>query len=260
MENSKRLILITNDDGIDAKGIKALTEVGKEFGEVVVIAPTEAQSGMSHAITVKTPIRVYREPDFAPVTAYACNGTPVDCVKMAINRILPRRPDLVLSGINHGGNSSSSVLYSGTMAAALEGCLNGIPSVGFSVLEFSSDADFSTAQHFVRQIIHNVIQNGLPKGVCLNVIIPYLPLEKIAGIKICRQNHGVWREEFEHRTDPSGFDYYWLTGTFEDLEPHAEETDEWALRNNYVAIVPVQFDFTAYQAIPILQKWNFNGQ
>ena len=179
---------------------------------------------------------------------------------MAINRILPRRPDLVLSGINHGGNSSSSVLYSGTMAAALEGCLNGIPSVGFSVLEFSSDADFSTAQHFVRQIIHNVIQNGLPKGVCLNVNIPYLPLEKIAGIKICRQNHGVWREEFEHRTDPSGFDYYWLTGTFEDLEPHAEETDEWALRNNYVAIVPVQFDFTAYQAIPILQKWNFNGQ
>ncbi len=258
-ENKERLILVTNDDGIDARGLRALVEVGQEFGDVVVIAPTDPQSAMSHAITVKVPIRVYKEHLYDSVTAYSCNGTPVDCVKMAINRILPRKPDLILSGINHGGNSSSSVLYSGTMGAALEGCLNHIPSIGFSLLEFSSNADFTGAQKIAQQIISLVLKYGLPQGVCLNVNIPYLPYHQLAGIKVCRQNHGVWREEFEHRTDPAGFDYYWLTGTFEDLEPNATDTDEWALRNNYVSVVPVQFDFTAYKAIPLIANW-FNSE
>jgi 5'-nucleotidase len=258
MQENERLILVTNDDGINSKGIKALVEIAKKYGKVVVVAPKEAQSGMSHAITVKIPIRVYKETLYDSIPAYACNGTPVDCVKMAINTILPRKPDLVLSGINHGANSSSSVLYSGTMAAAIEGCLNGIPAIGLSYLDISTNADFSVAQLYADKIINSTLKYGMAKGVCLNVNIPALPAEKIVGIKICRQNHGVWKEEFEHRKDPNGFDYYWLTGTFEDLEPHAEETDEWALRNNYVTIVPVQFDLTAYSAIPELKKWTFD--
>ncbi|HEY9124435.1 MAG TPA: 5'/3'-nucleotidase SurE [Bacteroidales bacterium] len=253
-----RLILITNDDGIHAKGIEALVNVAKSFGNVVVVAPTEGQSGMSHAITVKTPIRVYKHGKNGNVEKFSCNGTPVDCVKMAMSKILPKEPDLILSGINHGGNSSSSVLYSGTMAAALEGCLYGIPSVGFSLLEFSKDADFSAATFFVNRIIDNILRRGLPKGVCLNVNIPYLKAEQIKGVMVCRQNHGIWREEFEHRTDPAGHDYYWLTGTFEDLEPHATDTDEWALRNQYIAITPVQFDFTAHKALHTLKQWNWN--
>jgi 5'-nucleotidase len=257
---NKLLILVTNDDGINAKGLKALTELAQQFGKVVVVAPTEGQSGMSHAITVKTPIRVYKISESDDTTRYTCNGTPVDCVKMAINQILPRRPDLILSGINHGGNASSSVLYSGTMAAAIEGCINEIPSIGFSLLEFSRDADFSMVQHYGKIIIEQSLEQGIPKGMCLNVNVPYKPINEISGIKICRQNHGVWREEFEHRTDPNGYDYYWLTGTFEDLEPHAEDTDEWALRNNYVAVVPVQFDFTAHKHLETLKKWQFNGK
>jgi 5'-nucleotidase len=257
---NERLIFVTNDDGIHAKGLKALTDVAKQFGKVVVVAPTEGQSGMSHAITVKTPIRVYKINDDEPIIKYTCNGTPVDCVKMAINQILPNRPDLILSGINHGGNASSSVLYSGTMAAAIEGCINEIPSIGFSLLDFSRDADFSMAQHYAEKIIAKALANGIPNGMCLNVNVPYKPIEEIKGIMICRQNHGVWREEFEHRTDPNGYDYYWLTGTFEDLEPHAEDTDEWALRNNYVSIVPVQYDFTAHKHTEQLKKWEFNGK
>jgi 5'-nucleotidase len=258
--SNERLILVTNDDGINAKGLKALTDVAQEFGKVIVVAPTEGQSGMSHAITVKTPIRVYKISDTDSVVKYTCNGTPVDCVKMAINQILPHRPDLILSGVNHGGNASSSVLYSGTMAAAIEGCINEIPSIGFSLLEFSRDADFSVVNLYAKKIITEVLSKGMPKGMCLNVNIPYKPLNELKGIMVCRQNHGVWREEFEHRTDPNGYDYYWLTGTFEDMEPRAEDTDEWALRNNYVSVVPVQFDFTAHKFINQLKKWQFNGK
>jgi 5'-nucleotidase len=255
--NKELLILVTNDDGVNAKGIKALTEVASEFGQVVVVAPHEGQSGMAHAITVKTPIRVDKIYDKDMVSIFTCNGTPVDCVKMAINRLLPRRPDLLLSGINHGANSSTSVVYSGTMSAAIEGCINEIPAIGFSMLEFSKNADFTFAKTYVRKLVENVVKEKLPKGVCLNVNIPYLPERNIKGIKICRQNRGVWREEFDHRTDPAGHDYYWLTGTFEDLEPHAEDTDEWALKNNYVSVVPVQFDLTAYKYLDALKKWQF---
>ncbi len=254
---SERLILVTNDDGIHAKGLEALIEVAKQFGQVFVVAPTEGQSGQSHAITIKTPIRVYKIHEGSDSTIYTCNGTPVDCVKMAINQLLPRRPDLLLSGINHGGNASSSVIYSGTMAAAIEGCLNDIPAIGCSLLNFSKNADFTVAKHYVRQVVAQVIENGLPRGMCLNVNIPDKSIADITGIKPCRQNRGVWREEFEHRTDPNGYDYYWLTGTFEDLEPHAEDTDEWALRNNFVSVVPVQVDFTSYTMLEQMKKWRF---
>lgn len=253
---NNKLILVVNDDGIHAKGVEVLTDIAKNFGNVVQISPTESQSGMAHAITVKTPIRVYKLVDTEKLKIFTCNGTPVDCVKMAINKLLPRKPDLILSGINHGANSSSSVIYSGTMAATIEGCINDIPSIGFSLLDFSKDADFSIARNYVEKIINEAFLHYIPKGVCLNVNIPSKTMGDIKGIKICRQNHGVWREEFDHRTDPNGFDYYWLTGTFEDLEPHAEDTDEWALNNNYISIVPVQFDLTAYNFMKELGKWN----
>lgn len=252
----EQLIMVTNDDGINAKGLHVLVEIAKQFGNVSVVAPTEGQSGMSHAITVKTPVRVYKSSIFDHILTYSCSGTPVDCVKMAINQLFPKKPDLILSGINHGANSSSSVMYSGTMGAVLEGCLNGIPSIGFSFLDFNKNADFSVAWHFAEKIILEALKMTIPKGICLNVNIPSKPVNEIKGIKICRQNHGVWRDEYDHRTDPNGYDYYWLTGTFEDLEPHAEDTDEWALRNNYVSVVPVKFDFTAYSYMKHLQEWN----
>jgi 5'-nucleotidase len=250
-----KLILVTNDDGINAKGLKSLVEVAAQFGNVIVVAPNEGQSGMAHAITVKTPIRVHKISYYDHITTYIITGTPVDCVKMAIDRLLPRKPDLLLAGVNHGGNASSSVMYSGTMGAVIEGCLNSIPAIGFSLLDYGKEADFSAVQHYARKIIKETLKNGIPVGVCLNVNVPSKPLGKIKGIKICRQNRGVWREEFEHRTDPAGNDYYWLTGTFENLEPLAEDTDEWALKNNYVSLVPVQFDQTAYQFMKKLQKW-----
>jgi 5'-nucleotidase len=252
----ERLILVTNDDGIHAKGLSAMIEAARQFGNVVVVAPMDGQSGMAHAITVKTPIRVHKITDQDELKTYSCSGTPVDCVKMALNVLLSRKPDLILSGINHGANSSSSIIYSGTMAGAIEGSLNQIPSIGFSLLNYSRDADFTTAQHYAQIIISEALKNTIPKGICLNVNIPTLNLSEIKGIKVCRQNHGVWREEFDHRTDPGGNDYYWLTGTFEDLEPHAEDTDEWALRNNFVSVVPVKFDLTAHQFIDKLKKWN----
>jgi 5'-nucleotidase len=252
----ERLILVTNDDGINAKGLKSLIEVAVKFGEVVVVAPDVGQSGMAHAITVKTPIRVQKTTYFDHLTTYKCTGTPVDCIKMAISQLLVRKPDLILAGINHGGNASSSVMYSGTMGAVIEGCLNEIPSIGFSLLNFDRDADFSIVKHFAIKIISETLKKGIPKGVCLNVNVPSIALKKIKGIKICRQNHGVWREEFDHRTDPNGYDYYWLTGTFENLEPHAEDTDEWALRHNYVSLVPVQFDQTAYSFMKKFQGWD----
>ena len=175
---------------------------------------------------------------------------------MAINRLLPKRPQLLLSGINHGANSSSSVVYSGTMGATIEGCINDIPSIGFSLLDFAKDADFCQTQYYAEKIIAQAIEKQISRGVCLNVNVPSIPANEIKGIKVCRQNHGVWREEFDHRTDPNGYDYFWLTGTFEDMEPHAEDTDEWALRNGYVSVVPVQFDFTAYKFMSTLQAWN----
>jgi 5'-nucleotidase len=256
LKEKKPLILVTNDDGIEAKGLKELVEVVKPFGDVTVVAPADAQSGMSHAITVKFPLRVKKVREEAGTTFFKCYGTPVDCVKLAFNQLLDRKPDMLVSGINHGSNSSTSVFYSGTIGAALEGCINEVPSIGFSLLSLDPDADFTAARSIASRIIGHVLQNGLPGSVCLNVNIPKGSLEEIQGIKVCRQNKGFWREEFDKRTDPMGKNYFWLTGYYYNCEPEAEDTDEWALRNKYVAVVPLHTDLTAYNMIEKIRKWH----
>ncbi len=257
-EKEKPLILVTNDDGVFAKGFISLVEVAKEFGRVMAIAPSTGQSGMSHAITVKYPIRVELIENQKHLTIFSCSGTPVDSVKLAMNQLMPVKPDLIISGINHGSNSAASVIYSGTMAAAIEGCLNQVPSIGFSLLDFSSNANFSGAQIYARHIIQMVLKNGIPSNTCLNVNVPAIDVKKIKGIKICRQNKGYWQEEFEKRRDPQNKEYYWLTGVYKNAEPEALDTDEWALRNHYVSMVPVHVDLTAYNALEELNKWDFN--
>jgi 5'-nucleotidase len=254
------LILITNDDGVEAKGLQSLIETIRPLGTVVVVAPADPQSGMSHAITVKVPLRLTKVREEENLTVYKCYGTPVDCVKMALNHLLPEKPDLLLSGINHGSNSAASVFYSGTMGAALEGSINEIPSIGFSLLNLDHDADFATAQHFTGIITRDVLLNGLSHSVCLNVNIPDVQADKVAGIKICRQNRGYWQEEFDQRTDPAGKHYFWLTGVFHNTEPEATDTDEWALNNNFVSIVPLQTDLTHHTALKELSNRNFGHE
>jgi 5'-nucleotidase len=250
----KPLILVTNDDGIHAPGLKALIEVAREIGEVVVVAPDEGRSGMSHAITIKYPLRLNKISQEEDIVIYSCSGHPADCVKLAVNQVLERKPDLLVSGINHGSNSSISVVYSGTMAAAVEGGLHGIPSIGFSITDFSSRPDFSACKFYGRKIIKKTLDEGLPAGVCLNVNFPKLPGEDIRGIKICRQARGLWIEEFDKRTDPHRREYFWLTGYFDNYEPDDEETDEWALKNNYISVVPVRVDFSDLKAMDELKS------
>lgn len=252
------VILVSNDDGYKAKGIEALIEMVKPFGRVVVVAPEEGNSGMSHAITIKNPLRMKHHKRTDDVEMYSVNGTPVDCVKLAINQVLTTPPDLIVSGINHGSNSSISIIYSGTMAAAIEGCLYGIPAIGFSLLDYGESPDFEASVQFGRVVVRNVMQHGLSKGCCLNVNIPVLPVSKIKGIKLARQNQGTWREEFEKRTDPRGTNYYWLTGYFHNEEPESTDTDEWALANGYISVVPIHVDLTNYKEMERLTVWNFD--
>jgi len=257
-EKSERLILVTNDDGVEAKGLKELINAACEFGKVVVVAPAEPQSGMSHAITVKVPLRLRKLHEEDGLQIYKCYGTPVDCVKMALNHLLERKPDLLISGINHGSNSSTSVFYSGTMAAALEGCINDIPSIGFSLLSLDHDADFTGAGVYARRIMSSVIKNGISKTVCLNVNIPDISSEQLKGIKMCRQTKGFWQEEFDKRMDPHGKNYFWLTGYYHNCEPDANDTDEWALQNNYVSVVPLQIDLTCRDTLEVMNGWEFD--
>ena len=252
--NERPLILITNDDGYRASGLQALIEAARPYGDLLVVASSEGQSGMSHALTVKVPLRMEKyvqEPGFA---MYVCNGTPVDCIKIALNKLVVKHPDLLLTGINHGANSSVSVLYSGTMAAAIEGCMYHIPAVGFSLLDHSPKADFSPYTGYIRTVIEKVMKNGLRRGVCLNVNIPKIPVDDIKGFRVCRQAQGYWIEEFENRIDPNNREYYWLTGQFFNEEPEAKDTDEWMLKNNYISVVPVQIDMTCYQSMNKLKK------
>ena len=251
----KPLILLTNDDGFQAKGINSLIDMLLSIGDVVMVAPTETRSGMSGAITVNIPLRIKKVSQKQGLTIYKCSGTPVDCVKLGINQILDRQPDLVISGINHGLNSSVSVFYSGTMGAAFEGCINGIPSIGLSLNSYHPDANFETSVRYTKKIIENVLSNTLPKGVCLNVNFP--DGDQIKGVRICRQTAGAWQEKFEKRQDPHGRTYYWLTGHFNDHEPDSEDTDEWAIKNGYVSIVPCQVDMTAYTLMTELNSWNY---
>jgi 5'-nucleotidase len=253
---SEQLILITNDDGITAPGMAALVNSMKSLGRVIVVAPDSPQSGMGHAITMNKPLRMEKVHIFNDVEAYQCSGTPADCVKLAVDKVMHRRPDLLVSGINHGSNSSINVIYSGTMSAAMEGAIEGINAIGFSLNDYNFDADFTAAAHYANLISAKVLENKLPTGVLLNVNIPQLGLDKIKGLKICRQAKAKWVEEFDERTDPHNRKYYWLTGKFVNND-HGEDTDEWALSNAYVSIVPTQFDLTAHHAIAILNTWEF---
>ncbi|MEO8086166.1 MAG: 5'/3'-nucleotidase SurE [Bacteroidota bacterium] len=257
MKNERPLILITNDDGITAPGLQALTEAMIELGDIVVVAPDSPQSGMGHAITINNLLRLDKVRVHDNQQWYQCSGTPVDCVKIAIDKILPRTPDLCVSGINHGSNSSINVIYSGTMSAAMEGAIEGIPSIGFSLSNFSLDADFSGAKKYAQKIAKNVLEFGIPEGALLNVNIPKLPANEIKGVKICRQAMAKWEEEFDERLDPNKRKYYWLTGKFINYD-NGEDTDEWALKNGYVSVVPVKFDFTAHHAIPFLNKLDYH--
>ncbi len=252
----KPLILVTNDDGITAPGIRALIEIMNEIGEVIVVAPDSPQSGMGHAITVNNVLHCNPTSiDEGPQIEYSSTGTPADCVKLAKNMILNRKPDICVSGINHGANSSISVIYSGTMSAAVEAGIEGIPAIGFSLLDYSWHADFRAAKEFVKKITLNVLLNGLPDGVVLNVNIPKLKEEDIKGIKVCRQANGRWKENFDKRTSPNGQNYYWLTGEFVN-DDKGQDTDIWALENGYISVVPVQFDMTAHHAIQKLYSWD----
>jgi len=248
----KPLILITNDDGHDANGIAVLTRLMMKIGDVVVVAPDGPRSAQSNALTVTHPIRFKKIEEKEGLVRYICTGTPTDCVKLALNEIVERKPDLVVAGINHGSNSAINVIYSGTMGAVLEGCENGILSIGFSICNHSMDADFSVFEPYILKITQEALRNGLPHATCLNV---NAPVGEIKGVKAARQCDGRWTKEYAMRTDPRGGSYFWLTGNFENHEPESTDTDEWALDHGYVSIVPTKIDLTAYQAMDDVRSW-----
>ncbi|MDO7845685.1 5'/3'-nucleotidase SurE [Hymenobacter sp. M29] len=258
MAVSRPLILVSNDDGITAPGIRCLVEIVHGLGaEVVVVAPDSPQSGMGHAITIGHPMRLTENPIFGPdVQAYECSGTPADCVKIAKHYVLKdRTPDLVVSGINHGSNSSVNVLYSGTMSAAIEAAIEGLPAVGFSLCDYGPKADFSHAAEWVRQVCEHALAHGVPAGTALNVNIPKKSDTPIAGLRLARQARAKWQEEFDRRLDPYQRPYFWLRGEFVNFD-HGTDTDEWALAHNYVSVVPCQFDLTAAHGLAHLsQQW-----
>ncbi|MFN3918037.1 MAG: 5'/3'-nucleotidase SurE [Flavobacteriales bacterium] len=251
---SRPLIFVTNDDGFTAPGIAALIDSVKEFGDLFIVAPDKPQSGMGHAITVNQPLRVSELSFFGEHQAYSCSGTPVDCVKIGMFKLNGRKPDLIVSGINHGSNCSTNVLYSGTMSAAVEGAIEGVPSIGFSLADFSIEADFTASKHYVKKIVKEALKTSMDKGVCLNVNIPKLPLELIKGIKICRQAKAFWEDTFDVRVDPLGKEYFWLTGEFENFDKDAD-ADILALESGSVSVVPTKFDMTAYESIEKLKLW-----
>ncbi len=253
MKNKKPLILITNDDGYQAKGIEALIDRVKDLGDIIVVAPDGPRSGMSSAITSLQPLRVYLISESQNIKVYATTGTPVDCVKLGISELAERRPDIVLSGVNHGSNAAVAVLYSGTMGAAIEGAVFKIPSIGFSLLDHSRNADFTYSKKYIHSITKQVLEDGLPSGTCLNVNIP--KGDDIKGIRVCRQTSGQWVNEFMQSKDGADKDIYWLTGNFENDEPSDEMTDEWALANRYVSVVPVKVDMTNHDLIASIKSW-----
>ena len=252
-EKEKPVILITNDDGVTAPGIVNLVEAVKHLGKIVVVAPDKPQSGMGHAITIGQPLRLHKIHSIDNVETWSCTGTPVDCVKLAVDKVLHRKPDICLSGINHGANHSINVIYSGTMSAAVEAAIESIPSVGFSLLDYRIDADFTGARKYVRIIVEKMLKTKLDKHTVLNVNIPAVAPELLKGFKICKQAYAKYEEDFIERTDPHGRRYYWLTGEFVNFDK-AKDTDVWALANNYVSVVPVQFDLTNYVLKAKLEK------
>ncbi len=253
MKNEKPLILLSNDDGVTAKGINELIGALRGVGEIIVMAPDGPRSGASGAITSEHPVRYYKVREEEGVTVYKCSGTPVDCVKLAMETVTPRRPDLVIGGINHGDNSAVNVHYSGTMGVVIEGCLKGIPSIGYSLCNHDADADFTPLLPYIQRITTQVLSHGLPAGTCLNVNFPDTPIYK--GVRICRQTRGEWVNEWRRCDHPKGGQYFWLTGSFANYEPESEDTDHWALEHGYVAITPTQIDATAYGLMEAMKDW-----
>ena len=246
MEQNKPLILITNDDGINARGVHYLADAVKEMGEVYIVAPDAAQSGQSSAMSMKTPLRITQYPERDGIKVYSVNGTPVDCVKLALHTIVPRRPDLLLSGINHGSNAGNNIIYSGTMGAVLETCMLGIPSIGYSYLSHSPEADFTNTLPFLKSITQRVIEQGLPADICLNV---NFPKGEIKGAKVVRAARGYWTEEYADYVDPHGKPFYLLTGNFKNAEPEVEDTDYYWLDRGYASIVPARPDQSAMDVV-----------
>jgi 5'-nucleotidase len=258
MADTKPLILVTNDDGITAHGIRTLVSLMEQVGRVVVVAPNSPQSGMGHAITISNPLRLYPTDIYGETPAWECSGTPADCVKIAKHHVLrDRAPDLVVSGINHGANTAISVLYSGTMSAAIEGALEGIPAIGFSLADFSRRPDFSHTHAPILTIVRAVLARGLPDGTALNVNFPLKTAEPLRGIKLCRQARARWKEDFAERHDPHGRRYFWLDGAMVNPDT-GDDTDEAALAQNYVSVVPCQYDMTNYTALNVLNDWNLS--
>jgi 5'-nucleotidase len=261
MSKSKKsdlpVILITNDDGVMAPGILSLVEAVKDLGKCVVVAPDKPQSGMGHAITIGQPLRLQPVNIFEGIEAWQCSGTPVDCVKLAVDKVLHRKPDICLSGINHGANHSINVIYSGTMSAAVEAAIESIPSAGFSLLDHSVEADFTGARKYARLVVEQMLRTKLDKHTVLNVNIPAVPIELIKGVRICKQAYAKYEEDFIERSDPNGKKYFWLTGEFVNFDK-GRDSDVWALEHNYVSVVPVQFDLTNYVLKTKLEKtWKF---
>jgi len=256
MKNKKPLILISNDDGYFSKGLRVLVETLTGLGEIVVMAPDGPRSGASASITSELPVRYYKVKEEEDLTVYKCTGTPVDCIKLALFELLPRCPDLVIGGINHGDNSAVNVHYSGTMGVVIEGCLKGVPAIGYSLCDHDADADFNPMLPYVRRIAEQVLANGLPEGTCLNVNVP--KTSELKGVRICRQTDASWGGEWVRGQHPKGGEYFWLTGKFTNNEPEMEETDRWALEHGYVAVTPIQIDMTAYHLIKELKNWNLN--
>ncbi len=260
MMEKKPTILVTNDDGMFAPGIQRLIRIAQSLGQVYVVAPDSPQSGQGHAVTLSEPLRLRKVNIMDGVEAYECNGTPVDCVKLAKNVLYPDKPiDLCVSGINHGSNASINILYSGTMSAAMEASLEGINSIGFSFLNYSFEADMDAALPYVREIMDFVLRHGLKGCRLLNVNIPDMDGGSIKGIKVCRQSHGSWVEEFQQGIDPRGEPYYWLTGRFVARDA-SEDTDIWALKNGFISVVPSRYDLTDDEAIPHLKHLNRHSE
>ena len=256
MMTDKPLIFVTNDDGITAPGLRTLISVMNEIGNVVVVAPDKPQSAMGHAITINSTLECNKvQIDSGPQIEYSCSGTPADCVKLGINEILNKKPDICVSGINHGSNSSINVIYSGTMSAAIEAAVQGIPSIGFSLLDYSWKANFNIFRDYVSKITIAALENKFPHGNALNVNFPKITKTEIKGIKICRQAKAFWIERFDKRINPQNKEYFWLTGEFIDQD-NGHDSDEWALKNGYISIVPINFDMTDYKNISTIKDWN----
>ncbi len=256
INKKKPLILVTNDDGISAGGIRFLINIARKYGRVLVVAPDSVQSAKSHSITQATPLILNKIDEEKDYVEYSCSGTPVDCVKLANHKISLERPDLVLSGINHGTNTAISVIYSGTMAAAIEASLNNIPAVGFSVNSYASKIDFSQLTPYIEDILNKVLTKGLPDNVSLNINFPDPSTETIKGMRVCRATKGAWAEDFKDACNPHGKNSMWITGAFNNFEPDAKDTDEYFIKNGYASIVPIKPRFTAHEHIETLKEWN----